>query len=109
MRQNNMNSAPTPTPATARPYRRRGSVLILVVAVLVLLALIGTAFIATTRPDRFASRQHMHNVQADMAVQSAVSLVVSELTADLYSLVAPAQFKFANDYRPPLPEGGALG
>ena len=54
--------------------KRRGSVLILVVALLVLMALVGTAFIVTARTDRAAARLHTHNTQADMAVQSAVSM-----------------------------------
>ena len=59
--------------------------LILVVALLVLMALIGTAFIVTARTDRTAARLHTHNAQADMAVQSAVNLVVAELSADLFA------------------------
>ena len=74
--------------------RRLGSVLILVVALLVLMALIGTAFIVTARTDRIAARLHAHNVQADMAVQSAVNMVTAELSADLFGPSGSQQFSF---------------
>src|SRR5687767_1106756 len=79
---------------------RRGSVLILVVALLVLMALIGTAFITTARTDRGAARLHTHNVQADMAAQSAVNMLVAELSDDLFGPQGDPNFSFARPYRP---------
>ena len=49
---------------------RSGSVLILVIALLVLMALIGTAFITTTRTDRQASTQNEYNTQVELLVQA---------------------------------------
>jgi hypothetical protein len=73
------------------------------------MALIGTAFIVTARTDRTAARIHTRNVQGDMAVQSAVNLVLSELTADLLSPQGSPQFKYARDYRPPPFDGASYG
>lgn len=92
-----------------RRSRRGGSVLILVVALLVLMALVGTAFIVTARTDRASARLHTHNVQADMAVQSAVNMVTAELTEDLFGPIGPPQFNFAKPYRPPTLEGDFVG
>ena len=64
--------------------RRRGSVLILVVALLVLMALLGTAYISTTRVDRAASAQHEKNVQVDLLVDGVVNQVASAIQSDLY-------------------------
>src|SRR5205085_2088764 len=76
-----------PAPQTRR---YRASVLILVVALLTLLALIGTAFLVTSRTDRSASFQHLRNTRGDMAVESVINLVVSELVGELFSVTGGA-------------------
>jgi hypothetical protein len=56
--------------------RRRGSVLILVVALLLLLLIVGTAFLTTSRTERYAAIQDSVNTQADLllsGVENALS------------------------------------
>ena len=60
---------------TARP----GSVLILVVALLVLLALMGTAFISTSRVDRYSSQQNSFNTEVDLLLQAVVNIEQSKI------------------------------
>jgi len=48
---------------------RPGSVLILVVALLVLMALMGTAYISTTRVDRGSSAQNSFNTEIDLLIE----------------------------------------
>ncbi|MFI5381274.1 MAG: hypothetical protein ACHRHE_18405, partial [Tepidisphaerales bacterium] len=52
----------------------KGSVLIMVVALLLLLALMGTAWLSTTRNDRGASVANVANVQIDLLVQGVSNL-----------------------------------
>src|SRR3954463_8689728 len=66
---------------TARP----GSVLILVIALLVLMALIGTAFIATTRTDRYSAHTNVLNTQIDLLMESVVRFTEGYITGDLTS------------------------
>ncbi len=60
-----------------------GSVLIMVVALLVLLALIGTAFIATARSDRSSTAQHVSNTEIELAAQGVLNVAASTLTGPL--------------------------
>src|SRR5436309_2030233 len=64
---------------------RPGPVLILVIALLVLMALMGTAYISTTRIDRYNARQNTANVQIDMLVDGVVDLAVGQIKNDLYN------------------------
>ena len=82
-----------PKRIASRFTRSSGSVLILVIALLVLLALLGTAYISTTRVDRFASKQHTTNVEIDMLVEGVVNQVASAITSDIYDA--------SGTYRPP--------
>lgn len=68
----------------AAPARRRGSVLILVVALLVLLALVGTAYLTTTRVDRYAAVQYESAVRLDLLVEGWKNTVVSAVVDDLF-------------------------
>ncbi len=63
---------------------RPGSVLILVVALLVLMALIGTAYISTTRIDRYAVKDNQTSNQVDLAASSLLSTTASAVQNDLY-------------------------
>ncbi len=63
---------------------RRGSVLILVVALLVLMALIGTAYISTTRIDRYSIRQNALSNQVDLAAESVVNMTINAMDSDLF-------------------------
>lgn len=66
-----------------RPARpRRGSVLILVVAVLVLLALIGTAYIATSRSDRTASATSESTAAVDKLAAGVVESLANRIAAE---------------------------
>src|SRR6476660_4412791 len=78
---------------------RPGSVLILVVTLLVLMALIGTAYIATTRTDRYTSAQHVKNTQIDLLVDGVVNQVTSAVNGDLHS-ENPVAFRPPNDVSP---------
>lgn len=58
---------------------RTGSVLILVVVLLVLLALMGTAYLTTTRIDRFSAKQHQSNTQIDLIVDGVRDMAKSRI------------------------------
>src|SRR5688572_13453272 len=63
----------------------RGSTLILAVVLLVLMALVGVAFLTTTRnDDRHASYQHTASAQADLLLDDVVTLVEGALVDDLF-------------------------
>lgn len=53
---------------------RPGSVLILVVALLVLMAMMGTAFISTSRSDRFSSQQNSFNTEVDLLINAVCKI-----------------------------------
>src|SRR6185437_14938255 len=59
---------------------RRGSVLILVVVLLVLMALMGTAFLVTTRTDLASSKLYQRNVQIDLLVQGVENMSLAAMT-----------------------------
>ncbi len=90
--------AKTTTPASPR---RRGSVLILVVAVLVLLALLGTAFISSTRVDRASSITAASTRQLEAMVDSVSSLAVESIVDDLFQRDSTGGLQ----YRRPTPLG----
>ncbi|MDQ3826552.1 MAG: hypothetical protein M3325_12785, partial [Actinomycetota bacterium] len=54
--------------------RTRGSVLILVVALLVLMALIGTAWISSSRNDRTTAIQHASNTEIEMLTDGVINM-----------------------------------
>ena len=58
---------------------RTGSVMILVVTLLVLMALIGTAYLTTTRNDRYSVQQHAATVQYDQLLDMVKGLVVGPI------------------------------
>ncbi len=58
---------------------RRGSIMIMVVALLVLLALMGTAWIATTRFDRGSSAANLTNTQTDANMEGLKNRAVTAL------------------------------
>jgi len=66
-------------------HRRRGSVLILVVTLLVLMALAGTAYLATVRTDRISTAISSDIHQEQMLLDSAQALVEQKLIDDLQS------------------------
>ena len=68
----------------AGSVRRRGSVLVMVVALLVLLALVGTAYLTTTRVDRLASRQYDSAVRLDLLLKGWLNTVRSVVIDDLF-------------------------
>lgn len=71
----------SPKPKNKNRRRRIGSVMIMVVALLVLLALMGTAWIASVRNDRIASVDNTTNVQLDQAVGGLIDLLAARLDA----------------------------
>src|SRR5947208_13092314 len=66
-----------------RVRRKSGSIMIMVVALLVLMALIGTAYIATARYDRGGAVQNSNNVQIDLLVESVENLCKTAVAGDL--------------------------
>jgi hypothetical protein len=80
-----------PTPHRT-PRRKSGSIMIMVVALLVLMALIGTAYIATARLDRGSASQNADNVQIDLLLQSVLNLCKTSVSSDL--------FDASQNYRP---------
>ncbi|MCY2953405.1 MAG: hypothetical protein NTU53_15720 [Planctomycetota bacterium] len=63
------------TPGSRR--RSRGSILVIVVAVLMMIALIGTAYIATARLDRYAAQDHVRLTQNEATRESYVDQVAA--------------------------------
>ena len=76
---------------------RRGSVLIFVVGLLMLMAIVATAFLASSRADRTAVARHQVNTQADLLLDAVRGMVVQSLSAkadpgaDGYLPIAPLQ------------------
>jgi len=92
-----------------RPIERRfrsarpGNVLILVITLLVLLAIIGTAMLATARTDRVSSARNVVNSQVDVFVDSASNMAIAAIVGDLFGLdvqVPPNK----DAYRPIIPD-----
>ena len=80
--------------------RRLGSVMIMVVALLVMLALVGTAYIATSTTDRSAAIQSSANTQADLLLRGIIARLEGDLASDAFSdgiFYRPAQ-SFAHNY-----------
>ena len=63
---------------------RRGSILIFVVALLVLLAVIGTAYLSTTRTDRYATQQNGYNTEVDLLVDGVLNAAQATVVGDLF-------------------------
>ena len=62
---------------------RRGSVLIMTVSLLVLMALIGTAWIATSRIDRSSSIQNVENTRIDLLVEGLRNITIGPIVDDI--------------------------
>ena len=67
-----------------RNHRKTGSIMIMVVALLVLMALLGTAYIATARHDRGSAVQNSNNVQIDMFLESVENFCKTAVAGDLF-------------------------
>jgi hypothetical protein len=75
---------------------RPGSVLILVVALLVLMALIGTAFISTSRTDRVAMVQHTNNTEIDLLLEGVKNMAKATIVGSLNDPSLPFPYRPAN-------------
>jgi hypothetical protein len=75
---------------------RPGSVLILVVALLVLMALIGTAFLSSTRVDRYATVQHTNNTEMDLLVEGVKNMAKATIVGSLNDPSLPFPYRPAN-------------
>ncbi len=62
--------------------RNRGSLLILVVVLLVLVFLMGTAYMVTTRSDRYSAEQFRANSQNGLAAEAVQNAVVAQIVND---------------------------
>src|SRR4051794_29653340 len=71
------------SPARHLVRARPGSVLILVVALLVLLALMGTAYISTSRIERATAHQHAADTQVDLLLEGMINTVKGAAATDL--------------------------
>src|SRR5688572_1029386 len=89
---------------TNRKPTRPGSVMIMVVALLVLMALMGTAYIATSRIDRGSADQNQNNVQVDMLVESVLNMAKSAVAGDLYGHDSSTPTRYT--FRPTEPRTG---
>jgi len=63
---------------------RRGTILIMVCALLVLLAIMGVAWLSTTRIDRYASAQHNTNTQIDLLLDGVIRMTQGAVASDVY-------------------------
>src|SRR5271154_2235534 len=73
------------TPSHSDP-RRRGSVLLIVVVLLLVLAILGMAYLATTRVDRLTSSQDVVNSQIDTLTDGVRDMATSAIVNSLFSL-----------------------
>lgn len=85
-----------------RRIHRRGSVLVLVVVLLTLIALMGTAYLITTRTDRASSQQNTINTQVDLITDGVQQMVVSSIVRDITN----GNANFALGYRSTVFVGG---
>lgn len=83
MKKTYLNENKTSTMPARERHRRRGSVLILVIAVLVLLALMGTAFIATSRSDRVVAGTGTTAASVDQLAQGVIEGLKAKLARDM--------------------------
>src|SRR5215216_3023297 len=103
---------PKRSPISRRHARhKKGSIMIMVVALPVLMALIGTAYIATARIDRGSARQNADNVQIEMLVQSVLNMCKTSVTGDLFDGNGSyrAVAREPNTPLPPPPSGAPAG
>ena len=68
--------------------QERGMILIAVVALLTLLAITATAFLASGRNERVATRQLSVNTQADLLLDGVVNLARANVAASAVKLTA---------------------
>jgi hypothetical protein len=66
--------------------RRRGSVILIVVVLLLVLAILGMAYLATTRVDRVTSAQDVVNSQIDTLTDGVRDMATSAIVNSLFSL-----------------------
>jgi hypothetical protein len=91
---------------------RPGSVLILVVALLVLLALMGTAYISTTRIDRNSSAQNSFNTEIDLLIEAVCKIEQQQILTsrgaptDAYDQSSTANASDAMLWTSPQPDTG---
>lgn len=88
-----------------RPRSRRfkaGSILIMVVGLLVLLALIGTAFLSTSRADRQVSSNAVADTRIDLLVHGVEEMAKSTIANGLADPLTAADDPNINKY-PPIP------
>src|SRR4051812_22149104 len=86
--------------APKKSRSRRASIMIMVVALLVLMALLGTAYIATVRTDRRGTSDNADNVQVDLLIEGVLNMCKSAVAGDLFDGQATPRF------RPAEPLGG---
>jgi hypothetical protein len=75
---------------------RPGSVLILVVALLVLMALIGTAYLSTTRIDRYNTVQNTNNTEIDLLLEGVKNMAKATIVGSLNDPSLPFPYRPAN-------------
>jgi hypothetical protein len=75
---------------------RPGSVLILVVALLVLMALIGTAFLSTSRVDRYSAVQQTNNAETDLLLEGVKNMAKATIVGSLNDPSLPFPYRPAN-------------
>ena len=73
---------PNPKPQTRFSRARRGSVLILVIVLLLMLAILGAAYISTSRGERTSSSQLATNNQIDQHALNIAQAVMGTIIAD---------------------------
>jgi hypothetical protein len=78
--------------------------MIMVVALLVLMALMGTAYIATARYDRGSADQNQSNVQVDLLLESVLNMAKTAVAGDLYGHDNSPTPQYV--FRPAEPMGG---
>ncbi len=77
-------------PPGLQARRNRGMILIVVVVILMLLALIGTAYIASTRSDRYAARQNSLTAQEDLLIEGVKNMAAGYIVGGLFDTTSNA-------------------